>query len=152
MAWLSEAEFRELYITESATEISSAQVGQCLDEAVDELSTLCGDAAAAEVSDALDDTLLKIKRFRRAQGKLAYRELLFLMSSRFRSGGILSQEKDANSTATDTYESFASIEKRRESLYQDAVNAVSIYFLPAETVVINSPVARSGAVRNRVSF
>lgn len=132
MALLDEEKFRKIYVTDSATELAPDQIIHCLDEARDELATICGESVVTEVEDSSSDDDRKVLRFQRAQGKLAYRELLLIMSSRFRSGGILTQERDANSSATDSYEKFSEVEKRRAALYDEAMRAIAVY-IPQDT-------------------
>lgn len=147
MAWLTEQEFRVIYVTDSATEIQTEQIDQCLDEAIDELTSLCDETSIVDVVSDVETTPLKTKQFRRAQGKLAYRALLLIMSSRFRSGGILSQERDMNSSATDTYERFSEVEKRRGVLYEEALGAISAYLTTSESGKRAVPQSYSSAVK-----
>lgn len=148
MAFLTEQEFRELYVTESATEISPAQIALCLDEAIDDIAGLCGEAVITEITDADDNSVRKVKSFRRAQGKLAYRELLFLMSSRFRDGGIVTAEKDINDSVTNQYAHFSEIEKRRDALYADAVAALKPYFTAEESAEVVAEASGTHNVAN----
>lgn len=130
MAWLTENEFKSLYVTESATEISSAQISQCLDEGIDEIALMCGEDVLTEIENAVSgSTDRKVKKFRRAQGKLAYRALLLVISSRFRSGGVLESERDINSSMADKYESFDKVEKRREVLKSEAAETLKPYLI-----------------------
>lgn len=129
MAWLTAVEFKDLYVTESATEISSAQILQCLDEGIDEIASMCGEDVLTEIENAVGTTARKVRQFRRAQGKLAYRALLLIMSARFRNGGILESERDMNSSATDKYVSFKNIDLQREALMNDAAKALQNYLI-----------------------
>ncbi|MBS3915592.1 MAG: hypothetical protein KG003_13945 [Bacteroidetes bacterium] len=129
MAWLTADEFKDLYVTESATEISSAQITQCLDEGIDEIASMCGEAVLTEIEIAVGTEARKVRQFRRAQGKLGYRALLLIMSARFRNGGILESERDMNSSATDKYVSFKNIDLQREALYKDAAKALENYLI-----------------------
>lgn len=132
MAWLTEDEFRNLYVTESATEINSAQVESCLQKAVREIRKLAGAEVVAEIeAEQADSTADKVLDFREAQEKLAYRQLLLIWSSRFRSGGVMESETDNNAQSTDRYEKFSETEKRRAALYAEALDAISAY-LPAD--------------------
>lgn len=141
MAFLTELEFRDLYVTGSESEISAAQVEQCLDEALDEISKLCGESVVTEISEATDDSLRKNKAFRRSQGKLAYRALLLIQTSRYRAGGIIAQEKDQNDQVLNQYEKFAEIEKRREALLSDALSALSPYLIQsADSDAFDNPI------------
>lgn len=130
MAWLTAAEFAALYITDSASEVKLEQIDDCLDSAKSQIVKKVAAAAIVDLllpSPAQPD---RAKDIRRAQGKLAYADLLLIQSSRYRSGGILSQERDANSTATDTYESFAAVERRRQVLKAEAFELIEPYFTP----------------------
>jgi hypothetical protein len=129
MSWLSEEEFKARYVTESATEISTTQINDCLEEGIDLIGSMCGEAVLSEINSASDNSVRKISKFRRAQGKLAYRALLLLMSSRFRNGGILESERDQTSSATDKFVSFSDIEKRREALNQEAAKLLENYLI-----------------------
>lgn len=133
MAFLTAGEFKALNITASATEITPEMIQDCLDTAKDELIVLCGESVVTEVENATGTPDIKVRRFRKAQDKLAFRELLLKMSSRFRSGGIQQSEKDLNDTSVNTYEKFGDTEKRRAALYTDAVSAVTSYLIVEET-------------------
>ncbi len=129
MAWLSDLEFREIYVTESATETTSAQLNHCLDEALLEIETLFDTATMTEIADDTTGELRKVKAFRLAQGKLALRALLLLRSRRFRDGGIVRSESDANGGSSNSYESFAETEEARAVLYSEAIKAIDGYFI-----------------------
>ena len=131
MSWLTVNDFKDLYLTESATEIKESQINQSLDSAIDKLAEICGEDIVGEIESA-DDALRKTKSFRRAQGKFAYAEILFLMSSRFRSGGILIKESDSNAGATDEYANFSDVEKRRQVLIAEALDTIKTYIAPGE--------------------
>lgn len=146
MAFLTEENFRAIYITDAATDIPTAQVAQCLAEAIDDLEDLCGTEAVEEVTASESTTDRKVVRFNRAQGKLAYRALLLILSSRFRSGGILVKESDATASVTDEYEKFDDIQKRRISLYKEAVRAVANYLITSGTEVFGESETKSAAV------
>ena len=151
MSWLDETQFRNLYVTASATEIGSEQIGQCLDEAIDRLADLCGDAVVTEIQNG-DNELRKAKTFRRAQGKFAYAALLLLMSARFRSGGILVKESDANASTTDEYAGVTDIEKRRAVLIKEATEAVAFYITPAEKVKDESFIFPSISMTKKITW
>jgi len=129
MAWLSDLEFREIYVTESATETTSVQLNHCLDDAMNELEMLFDTVTIAEIADDTENALSKVKAFRLAQGKLALRALLLLRSRRFRDGGIIRSESDANGGSSNSYESFAETEAARAVLYSEAIKAVSGYLV-----------------------
>jgi len=127
MAFLTAQEFRDRNVTKSATEFSPDQIEDCLETAKDELILWCGEATVAGIEAATDTSLLKTRRFRKAQEKLAMRELLQKMSARFRSGGIQISEKDLSDSAVNTYEGYAATEARRKVLYVEAEALVESY-------------------------
>lgn len=147
MAWLDEGEFREIYVTESATEIVSAQIEQCLRLAARQITRLVGVALVGEVLTAPPPYVLdKFNDLRDAQGKLAYRELLLIQSSRARAGGIIETERDANADTTNKYVSFAETERRRDALYREALDILEIYFSLEEVAEILERAPRSTSV------
>ena len=127
MAWLSDATFRTFHVTESATTVDDDTVEECLESAKDALANLCGDSIIQEIEGLSDDDR-KGHKFRRAQRKLAYRELLEFMSSRSRDGGIMESERDANGDTVNKYVPYTEIQKRRTDLYAEAIEIVERYF------------------------
>lgn len=121
MPWLTADEFKDLWVTESATEIPAAQITECLDSAKAEIvARVEADYVTALVADN-DNSEDNSKSLRRAQSKLAYRELLFFRSSQFRSGGIAKLELDENASVRNEYEAFKDTELRRQKLLEDAL-------------------------------
>ncbi|MDQ3747972.1 MAG: hypothetical protein M3367_02990 [Acidobacteriota bacterium] len=129
MAWLTEAEFRELAVNESATEISSAEVLECLQEGIDILNRRMGDAATNAINLDAVNTSLKTQRFRRAQLYLAKRALLLIISSRYGAGGIKQSETDINASSTVTYLTVDNLAKLRRELYEEAFEAINSYLI-----------------------
>jgi len=138
MALLTADEFKTLNIAASATEITPAMIEDCLTTAKDELINLCGESVVTEVENATGEPDLKVRRFRKAQDKLAFRELLDKISSRFRSGGVEVRES-GNGLTTHEFEKFADSEKRRERLYNEAVDLVTSYLIVEETTIEDEP-------------
>lgn len=133
MAWLDAAEFRELHVTESATEINAAQIGECLNAAKSLIADWCGESVLAEIETASNE-LRKTDKLRRAQRKLAYRELLEFMSKRSRDGGIQLTERDANGDTTNTYLTPAQIKTARDDLKGEAAELAAPYFTVNEQI------------------
>lgn len=130
MAWLTKDELRGLYVTDSATEISDAQLNQCLNAGIRTVTKYVGEPAATEVNGAAEPYTLKVSDLREAQGKLAYRELLLIASSRFRSGGVLESEKDTNDSSVNKYEAFDKTQQRRAALFEEALEILEHYSQP----------------------
>ncbi len=149
MAWLTESEFRGFHVTESATETTSAQVVECLETAKEIIASFAGESILTETSTA-DNTLRKTKSLRRAQRKLAFRELLEFMSSRSRDGGLIETEKDANGETTNKYVSYSEVAARRQALYTEALGIIEVYILPLEAVELTR--VRSKSVPINISF
>lgn len=155
MAWLTEKEFRRIYVTESATDIPPDQISQSLDEAKDIIGGLCGNAVLDEIeaftiADAESAAeIRRYKDFKRAEGKLAFRELLLIMSSRFRSGGIRNAERDENTGSTNQFERFSETENRRDVLYADALRILKPY-LTVESVSQTATVSQGYSSRVKV--
>lgn len=150
--WLSEEEFREIYITEAATAISPSQFGQCLNAGIRTVTGFVGSAAALEVKNNDGPYSEKTMDLREAQGKLAFRELLLLMSSRFRDGGIASTERDVNDSVTNSYESFDKTERRRTALYEEALSILGIYRTSTATIVEDSFPVYSMSLKKRITW
>ncbi|MCD9188241.1 MAG: hypothetical protein LUM44_17630 [Pyrinomonadaceae bacterium] len=149
MAFLTEEEFRVLYVTNSESELSPAQYNQCLEEGIDLIAKLCGETLVTEIEDAGDDSSRKNKAVRRAQGKLAYRALLTIQTGRYRAGGVISQEKDQNDSVTNQYEKASETEKRREWFYQSALEDLSPYLIQnADGDSFDNPIEFSHPVIN----
>jgi len=139
MAWMTQSEFRLIYVTESATEILPVQIGQCLDEGLTLISDLCGYSVISEIA-ALNPNLTvesetnrRYKNFRTAQGKLAARALELIRGRRYRAGGVMETERDVNADTTNKYESFTQTMKAREELYADALRLLKPYLTITET-------------------
>lgn len=128
MSWLSEEDFRTLWVPESATEIPSAQITECLDSAIADITKLVDSNEITALVADTGNTLLPTKSIRRAQSKLAYRELLLFLSNRFRSGGIQLKERDENASTTNEYESADKTDLRRRSLWTEAMDILEPYF------------------------
>ena len=62
MSWLSEEEFKARYVTESATEISTTQINDCLEEGIDLIGSMCGEAVLSEINSASDNSVRKISK------------------------------------------------------------------------------------------
>lgn len=136
MAWLTEAEFRELRIDESATQIVSIQLTTCLDAAIEKLADLCGDSIVEEIKNG-SNTDRKVKRFRRSQELFAFAELLPVIGHRFKNGGIQVKETDQNASSTNEYAKFADIQSLRNQLESDALGAISAYLTKEEKAEID---------------
>lgn len=136
MAWLTEAEFRELRIDESATQILPIQITTCLDAAIEKIADLCGDAIVAEITSGSNSDR-KVKRFRRSQELFAFAELLPVIGHRFKNGGIQVKETDSNANSTNEYAKFADIQSLRNQLEADALGAISSYLTTEEKAEID---------------
>lgn len=141
MSFLTEQEFRNLNVPDSATEISGDMIRDCLETAADMIVELCGQTAFDAVANATGATTTQVRKFRKAQEKLAFRELLLKVGSRFRSGGVQVSEKDLNDSSVNTYEGWNATESRREALRSEAMDSLRSYLL---TDVMNAPVIAAG--------
>lgn len=131
MAWLTEAEFRNLRIDESATQILPIQITTCLDAAIEKIADSCGETVIDEINNG-DNSDRKVKRFRRAQELFAFAELLPIIGHRFKNGGIQVKETDQNASSTNEYAKFADIQALRDQLESDALGAISAYLSKEE--------------------
>src|SRR3954469_328881 len=125
--FLTADEFKELEVTNSATEITPAQIDDFLQTAKDLIESLCGSELVETVAAAEDTDLLQTRKIRKAQQKLAAREMMLFIASRYRSGGVQYQEKDLNDSATNTYEKFTETESRRKVLWNEAMELLTPY-------------------------
>ncbi len=147
MAWLDETDFRAIYVTDSASEVKSAQIDECLNSAKSQIKKRILADVFTMLSASLPTSIETVDDVRRAQGKIAYAELLLIQSARYRSGGILQQERDMNSSATDTYESYSATERRADRLKAEAFDILEIYYTPGETVKESASIFSPSAVR-----
>lgn len=152
MSWLTALEFKTIYVTDSASEVKTEQIDDCLDSAKSQIVKLVDAGIITDLSATLPAKPDRVKDIRRAQGKLAYADLLLIQSSRYRSGGILLQERDMNSSATDSYESFAATENRRRVLKAEAFALIEPYYAEAEAQEIFSSHSNSENVAVRFVF
>ncbi len=134
-------------MTESETEIDDAIIEQSLRAGIRHVTKLVGAIAAAEVvADATSDNADKRDALRDAMGKLAYRDLLPVLVSRYRTGGIVETETDQNSSVTNKYVSAVEIEKRRQMLLNDALDVVEPYLTEEEEEEFDFVSPESGQV------
>lgn len=150
--WLSANELREIYITDSATAISPSQFSQCLNAGIRTVTAYIGADAALEVKNADAPYTEKVADLREAQGKLAFRELVLLMGSRFRDGGIAVAERDVNNSVTNQYESFEKTEARRAVLLAEAIEILEIYRLPTSHAGEDLPPNFSMSLTKNISW
>ncbi len=148
MGFYLENDFRELYITDSATTVSSAQISEAFFDAEEILLDLVGEAIILEAKSETPQNAKRAERIKRAHGKLAFRAMLILRSSRLRDGGIVGSERDVNNSVTTSYIAADEVEKRREQLYSDALNLISEYVVKVETVVETAPSYSTTVSRN----
>lgn len=134
MAWLTDEDFRLIYVTDSASEVKPEQVEECLNSAKSQIRKRVILDVFTDVSLAMPSDAEEAYDVRRAQGKIAYAELLLIQSARYRSGGILQAERDSNETGQNIYETYSATEKRADRLKAEAFEILEIYRLPAETV------------------
>ncbi len=134
MAWLSESDFRAIYVTDSASEVKTEQIAECLNSARSRIKKRVLADVFTMLSASLPTSIETVGDVRRAQGKLAYAELLLNEASRYRSGGILITERDGNNSVTNSYESFSEVEKRADRLTAEAFDLLEIYYTRSETV------------------
>lgn len=132
MAFLDSDEFRELEVTNSATEITDNQINNWLETAKDAIEGLVGTDAVTEVEAESDTDELRTRQFRKAQQKLTAREMMLFVASRYRSGGVQEQERDLNNSSQNTYEKFSETEKRRDVLFNEAMELLKPWFLETE--------------------
>lgn len=131
--FLTADEFRALEVTTSATEITAAQVDDFLQTAQDTIESLCGSELITAVAAASNNDELKTRQVRKAQQKLAAREMMLFIASRYRSGGVQVSEKDLNDSAVNSYEKFTETEARRKVLWTEAMELLTPYFTAEET-------------------
>lgn len=128
MSWMNEADFRLLYVTESATETKSAQILQSLNAGRRVIASVVGDGTVAAVAaDTSVPPAFQTLDLREAQGKLALRELLIIQTTRVRDGGIVQAERDANNATINQYATFTETEKRRAALLGEAMAIIEFY-------------------------
>lgn len=137
MAWLTEEEFRQLRIDESATQILPIQITTCLDAAIEKIADACGDSVITEIESGDHTTNRKVKKFRRAQELFAFAQLLPVIGHRFKNGGIQVKETDQNASSTNEYAKFSDIKSLRDQLEADALDAVSAYLSKEEIAEID---------------
>jgi len=144
MAWLTEDEFKDLWVTESATEIPDAQITECLSSAIAMITNRVKAEYLATLESDNDNSDIVTKTLRRSQSKLAYRELLLYRSSQFRSGGIAKIEYDDNASVKNEYEDFKNTDLRRSNLLDEALDILSPYLTEeAEEEEVDRNPARS---------
>lgn len=133
MPWLDVEEFRMRFIRSTGTNTSDDVIGDALRNAIDQLAHWCGETIIREVKngDILD---LKVDRFRRAQSKLALRDLLPILGDRISDGGITVRELDLNGETKNEYLSPAQIKIAQDGLL-DAARALIGGYVPAQSVV-----------------
>lgn len=121
-------------MTDSASEVKPAQIDECLDSAKSQIKKRVTGDVFTMLSASLPTSIETADDVRRAQGKIAYAELLLIEASRYRSGGVLVTERDENNSVTNSYESFTQIEKRADRLKAEAFDILEIYYTRSETV------------------
>lgn len=133
MPFLSIETFKEIF-AETVT-CSDTRLKMCLDGAIDELLVLVGQTAITDVTATTPSDSLRSERLVRAQGYLAYRDLLLNVSGRMRDGGIVKQEQDAGSptgpNVLNSYMMPKEVGELRQQLYDKAMKAIAPYLVYA---------------------
>lgn len=146
MAWLEDLEFRDRWFSSSVTEISAGTIEGCLNSSRRFITKRITAAAVALVTAAIDESLDTVGDVREAQQLLAYRQLLQNQTRRFRDGGKVISESDANGGSSNTYESTAATEETRDGLLRDALELLEPYLTIAEATLIADTMPRTKSV------
>lgn len=132
MAWLTIDRFKKLFV--DTANVSDERLQMCLDASVDEILVLVGQTAIDDVALPTPLDAIRTARLVRAQGYLAYRNLLLNVSGRMRDAGIVKSEQDAGSpagggggTVINSYMMPIEVGELRDQLWADAMTAIAQY-------------------------
>lgn len=116
------SEFKQLYLTDTATDLDDAQIEQCLNRAKSKLISLVGASAVAAVETIEDEVYSAAEQdIRTAHGLLGLRHALLIGSNRINNGGIVESGTDSTGAGT-RWESFANTQKRRAEILQEVLD------------------------------
>jgi hypothetical protein len=127
MALMTENELKDLWVTESATEIPATQITECRDTSIAIIAERVDEQYMEALEADTENAETASKNLRRAQSKLFYRELLLFRSNRFRNGGQVKTERDENNSVTNSYEPAKDTELVRQTLWNEVMDILSPY-------------------------
>lgn len=134
MAWLSIQKFKTQFAINVLFEDDVFEM--CLDSAIDELSDVVSEETISDTAKKTPTNKVRATKLVRAQGYLAYGDLILIISGRMRDGGIVETEHDAGSpTGPNVINRYLSPEKAqnlRDSYYEKAMKVIKPY-LAADT-------------------